>query len=340
MIRIAILGAGRWGPNLTRNFASLEGVAVSSIVDTDRSRHPEIRDRFPGLEVLDNAEPVLNDASVDAVAVATPTVTHYDLVSAALKAGKHVFVEKPLAKTSTECAALRKQAEARGRVLAVGHIFLFNPAVESVKRYLETGKAGKVQNIVMRRTNLGPVRMDVNAGWDLASHDLSIANWWLGTTPISVSATGHGWINEGLADTVYASFRYPSDILCHIHASWLHPQRERNVTVVGSQQMLSLDDLNAETPVMVHPKRIGDPLTSPSFAEGTFRITAEIQDEHTLEVAPGEPMRAECAEFIECIQEHRSPRCDAGFAGNVVTALEAMDRSMEANGAPVPIECE
>lgn len=338
MIRIAVLGAGRWGPNLLRNFEALDDAEVVSVVDPDASRLARLREAFPRLRYEHESERVLTDESIDAVVVATPTSTHYGLVKAALLAGKHVMVEKPITKTSSEARELDALARERKRTLLVGHIFLFNPAIARAKQAIKAGTLGQLSYLSMERTNLGPVRMDIHAGWDLASHDLSIANWWLDTSPISVSATAGAWINPGIPDAVFATFRYPNDVLCNIHVSWLHPHKARGIVAVGSERMLHVDDMDADTPLHLYDKRITEEHTNVSFADGNFRITPHDGGEEAIPVMAGEPMKAECAEFLACIRDGRESHTGGTLGVEVVTALEAMDRSIESGGAPVPIE--
>src|SRR3954449_3439739 len=221
MLRIAVIGAGHWGPNLIRNFHNHQASDVVWVVDRDESRLALTKSRYPEIQVTPDADRVLADPEVDAVVVATPTTTHFALTAAALRAGKHVLVEKPIATRVEEADELCELARAGGRVLMVGHVFLFNAAIRRVKEYLDQGKLGQIFYISMVRTNLGPIRMDVNAAWDLAAHDVSIANYWLGSEPATVSAVGGAWINGGIEDAVFATLRYPTDVLVNLHVSWL-----------------------------------------------------------------------------------------------------------------------
>src|SRR3954467_364018 len=239
MIRIAVVGAGHWGPNLIRNFDNKLTSEVAWVVDRDAKRLEQVKARFPTAQLATEAEPAFRDPRVDAVVISTPTSTHYALVKAALAAGKHVLVEKPIATDSAQGAELVQLAEKAGRILMVGHLFLFNAGVRKVKQYLEGGQLGRVYYVSMVRTNLGPIRMDVNAAWDLASHDVSIANYWLASEPATVSAVGGAWINGGIEDAVFATLRYPTDVLVNLHVSWLNPRKSRDITVVGEKKMIT-----------------------------------------------------------------------------------------------------
>src|SRR3954452_14788015 len=237
MLRIAVIGAGHWGPNLIRNFHNHQASDVVWVVDRDESRLALTRSRYPEIRVTPDAGLVLADPEVDAVVIATPTTTHYALAAAALRAGKHVLVEKPIATRLAEAEELCELAQAGKRVLMVGHVFLFNAAIRRVKEYLDQGKLGQIFYIPMVRTNLGPIRMDVNAAWDLAAHDVSIANYWLEALPSSVAAHGGSWINAGIEDAVFAHLWYPDGIMVNLHVSWLSPRKVRDITIVGEKGM-------------------------------------------------------------------------------------------------------
>ena len=200
MIRVAVVGAGHWGPNLIRNFHNRERSEVLWVVDRDPGRLGQVRGRFPEIQVAQEAEPALADVRVDGVVIATPTSTHYRFAKAALERGKHVLVEKPIATAVREGAELCALAAASGRVLMIGHVFLFNPGIQRVKQYLDAGELGRIYYVAMVRTNLGPIRVDVDAAWDLASHDVSVVNYWLEGEPVTVAAVGGTWINPVLVD--------------------------------------------------------------------------------------------------------------------------------------------
>ena len=334
MIRVAVIGAGHWGPNLIRNFHDAQESEVVAVADMDDARLEHVRKRFPTIKTTKNAAEVVEDAAVDAVVVATPTITHYDVVKPCLERGKHVLVEKPItvtAKTADELCAL---AEAKGSVLMVGHVFVYNSAVQRVKQYLDDGDLGRVFYVSMVRTNLGPIRMDVNAAWDLASHDISIVNYWLGSEPVSVAAVGHDWINRGVEDAVFATLRYPNDVLVNLHASWLNPRKARDITVVGDKRMLTFDDMNGLEPVRIYDKQVLDQTTRPSYIDsiGTFRASVRSGDITIPPVTLGEPLKNECMEFLRCIGKKARPVSDGRFGAGVVRALEAMDRSLANKG--------
>jgi len=330
MIRIAVVGAGHWGPNLIRNFDNKLTSEVAWVVDRDAKRLEQVKARFPAVQLAPDVEPALRDPGVDAVVICTPTSTHYALVKAALAAGKHVLVEKPIATDSAQGAELVELAEKAGRILMVGHLFLFNAGVRKVKQYLESGALGRVYYVSMVRTNLGPIRMDVNAAWDLASHDVSIANYWLDAEPAAVSAVGGSWINGGIEDAVFATLRYPNQVLVNLHVSWLNPRKSRDITVVGERKMITLDDMNLTEPLRVYDKFVTDDRTNTSFVDNfaSFRASVREGDVTIPKVALGEPLRTECDHFIECVAQNKPPLTDGRTANAVVRALEALTRSV------------
>jgi predicted dehydrogenase len=250
MIRVAVIGAGQWGPNLIRTFHNKETSEVVWIIDRDATRLEEVHAHFPDVQVAKDPEQALRDSRVHAVVVATPTSTHYAIAKEALERRKHVLVEKPLTTEVKQGLGLLALATKYRLTLMVGHVFLFNPAVRKVKEYLDAGHFGNVYYVSMLRTNLGPIRVDVNAAWDHAAHDLSIANYWLNAEPLSVSAIGGTWINQGIEDAVFATLRYPKGVLVNLHASWLNPCKARDITVVGERRMLTFDDMNLNEPLL------------------------------------------------------------------------------------------
>jgi len=334
MIRIGVLGAGHWGPNLIRNFHNQQQSEVGWIIERDPQRLAQVAQHFPGLQVGNDPQQVLDDPKVDAVVIATPTTTHYALARAALEHGKHVLVEKPMATESRQATELCALA-ANGRlVLMVGHVFVYNPAVQRVKKYLDTGDLGRVYYLSMVRTNLGPIRTDVNAAWDLAAHDVSIANYWLGSEPESVWATGHAWLNPGVEDAVFATLCYPGDVLAHLHVSWLNPRKDRVITVVGERRMLTFDDMKVAEPLRLYDKQVTDDRTRPPYSDtfDSFRASVHEGDITIPRVGHAEPLRAECDHFLECIK-NGTPSLSGGAEGAaVVRVLEAMQRSMRAGG--------
>jgi predicted dehydrogenase len=266
--------------------------------------------------------------------VATPTSTHYRIAKEALEARKHVLVEKPITTRAAEAVELCELASDVGRVLMVGHVFVYNGAVRRVRQCIADGTLGRVYYVSMVRTNLGPIRLDVNAAWDLASHDISIVNYWLGADPIAAAAVGGSWINSGIEDAVFATLRYPGDILANLHVSWLNPRKAREITVAGDKRMLTFDDMNLQEPVRIYDKQVTDARTRPGFVDSFASFRASIRDgDITIpKVVGGEPLRCECDHFLDCIVGGKQPTTGGREGLAVVRALEAIDRSLRNAG--------
>lgn len=334
MIRMAIIGAGHWGPNLLRNFHNRQRSEVMWVVDRDPDRLAQVRERFPDVRTADDAAAALHDPQVDAVVVATPTSTHYPLAKAALELGKHVLVEKPIATEVRHGAELCALAAQQQRILLVGHVFVYNGAVRKVKQYLDAGELGRVFYVSMVRTNLGPIRVDVNAAWDLAAHDISIVNYWLDAEPLSVSAVGGTWINPGIEDAVFATLRYPNGVLVNLHVSWLNPKKARDITVVGDRRMLTFDDMNLTEPVRIYDKQVTEDRSRPAYIDTFASFRSGLRDGDIIipKVALGEPLRMECEDFLDCITSGRAPIVGGAQGVAVVRALEAIQRSVQHQG--------
>jgi predicted dehydrogenase len=340
MIRVAVLGAGQWGPNLIRNFHNKQMSEVAWIIDSDAARLDEVHARFSDVQVAEDPGQALRDPSVDAVIVATPTSTHYALAKEALERRKHVLVEKPLTSEVKQGLRLLELAQSQRLVLMVGHVFVYNPSIRKVKEYLDAGHLGKVYYLSMVRTNLGPIRLDVNAAWDLAAHDLSIANYWLNAEPLSVSAIGGTWINQGIEDAIFATLRYPQDVLVNLHASWLNPRKARDITVVGERRMLTFDDMNLNEPLRIYDKPVTDVRTAPTYVDSfaSFRASIRKGDITVPKVPVAEPLATQCAHFLECIGTGKQPFSGAPEGIAVVRALEAIQRSILARSREERVE--
>ncbi len=343
-IRIGVIGAGRWGPHLIRNFHSEQGSQVVAVADTSPVRLEAIRERYPDVAVTSDVNQIFKNKDIDAVVVCTPTVTHYELAKQALVHGKHVFVEKPLARTVAECDSLLTQAKQAGKVIFVGHVFVYNPSVQLVREYIRAGELGKIYHIQLTRTNLGPVRSDVSALWDLGSHDLSILQYWLGELPALVSAVGGRFLNPTLEDTVFATYTFSNALLANLHVSWLNPKKVREITIVGEKKMLIWNDMNLEQPVQIYDKNITmDKLvaehTDSPIVDTFVGFRASIHEGETfLPNIPGsEPLVAECRAFLRALAEPSSSLSTGAQGRAVVQALAATDQSMKENGAEVRI---
>jgi predicted dehydrogenase len=340
MFRVAVIGVGHWGPNLVANFREDPRSEVSWVVDLDADRLEVASNRFPEIRVGTDLEEPIRDPDVDAVVIATPTTTHEAIGRAALEAGKHVLVEKPIASSAAGGRALMKLAEERDRVLMVGHVFVYNGAAVRAKEIVDSGALGRIYTITMQRTNLGPIRIDVNAAWDLAAHDLSLASYWLGAEPLTVSAVGGAWINPGIEDAVFATLRYPEGVIVHLHASWLHPTKTRDIAIVGEKRMLTFDDLEVNEPLRLYDKQVLEERSAPTFVDSydTFRMAVHEGDVSIPKVEPSQPLRNECCHFLDCCLEGATPRSGAREGLTVVNALEAISHSLREGGREVEVE--
>ena len=339
MIKLAVVGAGRWGPNLINNLYTHKDAWISWVADSNPSRLQAVQDRFTGVQTTENAAAAIEADDVDAVLIATPTSTHFEFAARALEAGKHVLVEKPLAGTVAEAEELCELAAKTDLVLMVGHIFVYNAASRRAKEYIAEGELGRIYYISMERTNLGPIRADVNAAWDLAAHDISLASYWLNADPLSASAVGGDWINRGVEDAVFATLRYPGEVLVHLHASWLNPKKSRGITVVGERRMLTFDDINLNEPIRLYDKKVRDERTDLPFVDSfaSFRMSVRDGDIVIPKVQMGEPLKAEINHFLDCVENNSRP-LSAGAEGlAVVKTLDAITRSLAAGGRQVEV---
>jgi len=327
-VRLAVIGCGQWGQNHLRVFSSLPGCEVALAVDVEAGRFAHLPRAYLPRRCEQDYLHALEDPVIDAVVVATPTSAHYEQTRAALLAGKHVLCEKPLCQSAHEAAELVSLARAATRTLMVGHVFLFNAGIVALKELIQRGELGTLQYLFAVRTNLGPIRSDVNAAYDLASHDISIFNWILEAEPESVHATGGVFLQAGVEDVVTLTLRYPRNVLGTIHVSWLDPRKVRQITVVGNRRMATWDDLQAATPLAIYDKGAG--LQRPYETYGDFLKLSMWDGEVRLpKVEPCEPLKAQAEHFLESLRTGNLNRCDGVFALGVVKVLEAADQSLK-----------
>ncbi len=254
MIKLAVIGCGHWGPNHIRVFNSLPYSRVGAVVDLDGERLGSVREAYPEIRCERDYRKVLEDPTFDAVVVATPVSTHYEIVRKSILAGKHVLCEKPLCEDSEQAQELVGLALEESCVLMVAHVFLFNPGIMKLKELVDTGELGELQYLSASRTNLGAFCSDINVAYDLATHDISIFNYLLGSEPEVVSATGASFVRSNIEDVAFVSMRYPGNVLTNLHASWLDPKKVRQITVVGRRQMATWDDLQPTSPIAIYDK--------------------------------------------------------------------------------------
>lgn len=340
---LGMIGCGYWGPNLLRNYLQIDGVRVKTVAERLPERRAFLAERYPTVAVADDGDAVLQDPEIEAVIVATPAATHARLVEEALDAGKDVFVEKPLAMSTEEGVKLARLAEEKNRILMVGHTFLFNQAVRELKNRIDSGEVGNLHYLYSQRLNLGIVRSDVNAAWNLAPHDISIGNYLLGVDPVRVSASGIRALQpeaERLEDVVFFSLEYPNGVVMHAHVSWLDPRKVRTMTVVGDRRMIVYDDV-ASDKLYIYDKGITKEEPVPeeqadNFAR--FRMITRAGDLLIPNLRMPEPLSVECRHFIDCVRDRQRPLTDAWSGVAVTAVLEAVDRSLARGGTPEEIE--
>lgn len=332
MVRIGVIGAGAWGRNHVRTFASLEEAELAVVAD----RSPEVRRRIardhPHVRCAADAAQAFEDPSIDGVVLATPAPTHARLARAALEAGKHVLVEKPLALDVREAEELERLARKCGRVLMVGHLLLYHPAVLYLKRLLDEGELGRPLYLYCERVNLGVIRRDENALWSLGPHDLSLALFLLGDGVSDVSARGAAYITPGVHDVVFANLRYGDHRMANLHVSWLDPHKSRRVVLVGDRKMAVFDDMAAQEKVRIYDK--GALPDAVGYAE---HLTVRSGDILIPKIPMSEPLREEARAFVEAIRTGDPPRTGASHGVEVVRLLAAAQASLEDGGRPVPV---
>jgi predicted dehydrogenase len=335
MIRVGVVGYGYWGPNLVRNFAEVDGAQVVAVSDLRPERLALVKNRYPYVETSTDADDVIHHPRIDAVAVATPVSTHFDLAMEALKAGKHVLIEKPLAATLDQAQRLLDSAHQSGRVLLVDHTFVYTGAVRKIKELMVSGALGDIYYYDSVRVNLGLFQHDVNVIWDLAVHDLSIMNYVLPAQPRAVSATGMSHIAGQPENIAYITLFFDGSLIAHIHVNWLAPAKVRRTLIGGSQKMIIYDDLEPSEKVKVYDKGI----TVMSDSESVYRmlISYRAGDMWAPQLDMTEALRAEATHFIRCIEEGEQPITSGQIGLQVVRLLEAATESMAKQGRPVDL---
>jgi len=334
-IGVAVVGAGGWGKNHVRNFASEPSAALLYVCDREEGVRASMAATYPSTSVVADADAVLADDRVAAVVIATQAPSHFKLAEAALDAGKDVLVEKPLCLSSDEATALCRRAEEAGRILMVGHLLMYHPAVERLRVLVQGGELGEVLYIYAQRVNLGVVRRDENAWWSLAPHDISVANYLFDASPSAVSATGSCYLQpeRGVEDVVFATMHYPGGRMAHIHVSWLDPHKVRKLTVVGDKKMAVFDDTSADQKLAVFDKGVEPPATL-SYEEGVRIRTGEIR---IPALKMTEPLRRECLAFLDSVRTRGKPVADGRSGLAVVRALEGGAASLARGGSRIEL---
>jgi predicted dehydrogenase len=318
--RIGLTGLGYWGPNLARNFDVLAD--LTWLCDVDEERRATFGDRYPAARLTADFEELLADDQLDAIVIATPVPTHYELAKRALEAGKHVLVEKPPAMKGVEMDELVGLADERALVLMPGHLLLYHPGVRKLKELVDAGDLGEVLCVYTNRQNLGIVRTNENALWSLGVHDLSVVLWLIGEEPVEAVAHGRDFLTEGVEDVVFCYLRFPSGKIAHMHLSWLDPHKMRKMTVVGGEKMVVFDDMELERKVTVYEK--GPWKQSEAYGEWQTRSG----DIHIPKIDTSEPLRLECQAFLELIAGEGDRRAVAEDGARVVRALDRLTESL------------
>ncbi len=334
-INVGVVGCGYWGPNLIRNFAALPDARLRAVCDLNTARLRHIQGLYPGVEAYTDFDRFLSKGKLDAVVVATSVGLHYRMARAAIEAGKHVLVEKPLATNAEECRELLRLARERGVVLMAGHTFLYSPVVRRIKQIVDSGDIGEVRYISARRLNLGLFQKDINVAWDLAPHDLSIILYILGELPRRVNCCGSANVSPRVQDVTTMWLGFSRNRSAIVQSSWLDPRKTREMTIVGSRRMIVYDDTASLEKIRIFDARVDSPPHYDTFAE--FHYAYHYGDVYVPYVKQEEPLRIECQHFLDCIRFGQRPISDGEQAYHLVRILEASSESLAQGGAPVDL---
>ncbi len=334
-ISLGVVGCGYWGPNLIRNFRALPDCRLKVMCDLNQDRLRHLRSLYPEVEGETDYNKLLNDPELDAIIVATSVRFHYPMAKAALLAGKHVLIEKPMASSPAECEELISIAEEKGLIVMVGHTFLYSAAVRKIKEIVENQDLGELRYISSRRLNLGLFQKDINVAWDLAPHDISIILYIMQETPLSVNCRGAAHITPGIEDVTSMSLQFSRQRSAIIHSSWHDPRKVREMTIVGSKRMIVYDDIAAQEKIKVFDARVERPPHYDTFAE--FHYAYHYGDIYSPYIKQDEPLKTECQHFLDCIQKGDIP-ITSGYAGlEIVRILAASSESLRQQGASIEI---
>ncbi len=338
MISVGVIGCGYWGPNLIRNFNSQPGADLVAIADLDADRLGHVGLLYPGAVKTTNHRDIIDNPDIEAVVVATPMGSHFKLGMEVLEAGKHLFLEKPMATNSADCRTLIETAKSRGLKLMVGHTFVYAPPVRMIKSLLDAGELGDIYYVNVSRVNLGIFQKDANVIWDLAPHDVALLSYLFGAYPVAVSAMGHCYVQQdkGIEDVAFVTLEYPGGCLAHIHVSWLDPNKIRRSTFVGSKKMLVYDDVSASEKIRVFDKGVD---VQPHYEDfGEFQLRYRSGDVFLPHVDTVEPLRVQAAHFLDLIQEKEEPLSNGLHGLKVVEVLEAACRSLKEEGRRIELD--
>jgi predicted dehydrogenase len=324
-IRIGVAGLGYWGPNLARNFAGLPDCELTWCCDADEAVCARTAGLYPTARATTDLQDLLDDPELDAVVLATPVPTHAELAVRVLEAGKHCFVEKPLAQSVADAERAVEAGHAAGKILMVGHLLEYHPGVLKLKELADGGELGRIFYIYGNRLNLGKLRADENALWSLGAHDVSVVLALAGEEPIEAVAHGESYVRKGVEDVVFCFLRFPSGLAAHLHLSWLDPHKERRFTVVGEHKMATFDDMAVEGKITVYDKGFDE------APQGYGEWVTRSGDAYSPRLAGVEPLRLECQEFVNSIRDGSTPRSDGESGLRVVRVLERLQQSLDSS---------
>jgi predicted dehydrogenase len=335
-IKIGVVGCGYWGPNLVRNFRSLPECNLKMMCDLNENRLKHLRSLYPEVEGATDYDHLLNGAGLDAVVIATAVKLHFPMAKASLLAGKHTFIEKPMASSAAECEELVEIARKKGLVLMTGHTFLYSPAVKKIKEIVDNGDIGEIRYISARRLNLGLFQKDINVAWDLAPHDISIILHIIGERPVTVNCRGSAHITPGVEDVTTMCLSFAKQRTAIIHSSWLDPRKIREMTIVGSKRMIVYDDVAPLEKLRIFDARVERPPHYDTFAE--FHYAYHYGDMYAPYIKQEEPLKTECQHFLDCIKQGRVPLTGGQQGLELVRILEASTESLKRGGGPVELD--
>ncbi len=340
MVNVGVIGCGYWGPNLIRNFNGLPQVNLKTIADLNEKRLHDVGLLYPNTRKSTNHQDILDDPEIEAVVVATPMSTHFPLGCEVLEAGKHLFLEKPMATTSEDCRVLNRMAAERNLQIMVGHTFVYTPAVRKIKSLMDSGELGDVYYVNISRVNLGIFQKDANVVWDLAPHDVAMLNYLFGAYPSHVSANGRCYVQRelGIEDVAFVTLEYPGGRLAHIHISWLDPNKIRNCTFVGSRKMLVYDDVSQSEKIRVYDKGVD---VQPHYHDyGEFQLLYRSGDIFVPRIDTTEPLKIETQHFLDVIKGEQMNLSSGSEGEKVVKVLEGACESILADGRPIELDLD
>jgi predicted dehydrogenase len=337
-IKVGVVGCGYWGPNLIRNFRSLPDCQLKLMCDVNEARLKHLRQLYPEVEGETDFNHMLNGAGLDAVVIATAVKYHHAMAKASLLAGKHTFIEKPMASSAEECQELLEIARQKGLVLMIGHTFLYSPAVRKIKEIVDKGDIGEIRYISARRLNLGLFQKDINVAWDLAPHDISIILHIMEELPVTVNCRGSAHITPGIEDVTTMCLSFRKQRTAIVHSSWLDPRKIREMTIVGSKRMIVYDDVAPLEKIRIFDARVERPPHYDTFAE--FHYAYHYGDMYAPYIKQEEPLKTECQHFLDCIRDSRSPLTNGERGLELIRILEASSHSLKQGGGPVELSSQ